>query len=47
MKTINKITGLLALAGVAMLSISCEKQEEVLIVPIENNMKDIFISGNK
>ena len=41
MKTIIKITGLLALACAAMLSFSCEKQEEVLIVPIENNKEEV------
>ena len=47
MKTLNLITSLMAVAAAALLTFSCEKQEEELIVPIENNMKDIFISGNK
>lgn len=41
MKTIIKITGLLALASSAMLSFSCEKQEEELIVPVENNKEEV------
>ena len=41
MKTIIKITGLLALASSALLTFSCEKQEEELIVPIENNKEEV------
>ena len=34
MKTLNLITSLMAVAAASLLSFSCEKQEEELIVPL-------------
>ena len=41
MKTLNLITSLMAVAAASLLSFSCEKQEEELIVPVENNKEEV------
>ena len=41
MKTLNRIAGLLTLVGAALLSFSCEKQADELIVPVENNKEEV------
>lgn len=40
MKTINKIASMLTLTGAMLLSFSCEKKEENLTVPVENNKEE-------
>ena len=40
MKTINKIASMLTLTGAMLLSFSCEKKEENLIAPVENNKEE-------